>query len=336
MAGHIPHTGFFQRAVHGLARRLGTEATLDAVLERRRSLGAEAARRGLVESRVTALLVDTGYPHDAMSLEAMRELLPCSIHEVFRIETCAQRLLGAALDYEEFLAAFRHALAVAAQRCVALKTVIAYRSGLAVRAWESSEVVDAYRRVRARVEAGGSRRLTEKPLLDTLFGVALETATATGRPLQIHTGFGDPDIDLPQANPLLLRPVLEDLRWAGARLVLLHLAYPYVREAAFMAAVWPQVHVDLSLALPVLGPGATAPLIDALSLAPTSKLLYGSDVGALPELFGLAADWGRAALGEALGWLVARGGLTDDEARGAGGHILSGNAEALYRLPAPE
>lgn len=73
----------------------------------------------------------------------------------------------------------------------------------------------------------------------------------------------------------------------------------------------------------------------ALSLAPASKLLYGSDVGGLPELFGLAADWTRAALGEALDWLVERGGLTAEEARPAGRQILSENAVALYGLSAP-
>ena len=162
--------------------------------------------------------------------------------------------------------------------------------------------------------------------------MTLEVASETGRPLQIHSGFGDPDIDLIRANPLLLRPLLEDPRWARARLVLLHMAYPYAREAAFMTAVWPQVHLDLSLALPFLGPGALFPLLEILSLAPASKLMYGSDVSALPELFALSADWARATLGEALGWLVNRDGLDDAAAVVVGQAILSDNARALYCL----
>jgi predicted TIM-barrel fold metal-dependent hydrolase len=185
----------------------------------------------------------------------------------------------------------------------------------------------------ARVQAGGSARLVEKPLLDALFQVGLEVAVDTGRPLQVHSGFGDPDIDLLQSNPLLLRPVLEDPRSAPVRLVLLHLAYPYFREAAFLAAVYPQVYVDLSLAIPFLGPGVISPLTETLALAPSSKLLYGSDVGALPELFALSADWGRATLGEALGWLIERGGLSGGEGRLIGGQILSANSKAVYGLP---
>src|SRR5712692_10495515 len=299
MTGHVPHTGYFRRAIRDLARRLDTEATVEAVLARRRQLGAEAACRALTESRVAALLVDTGYPQEAMLLAVMRLALPCVIHEVFRIETCAQSLLAKGLAYEEFLPIFREELRAAARRSVAFKSVIAYRSGLAIRAWTPDEAAHAYQGAVARVQAGGSARLTEKPLLDTLAEVALEVCRETGRPLQLHTGFGDPDVDLLQANPLPLRPVLEDPRWADVRIVALHMAYPYSREAAFMAAVWPQLYVDLSLAIPFLGSGAVPPLVEMLSLAPSSKLLYGSDLGGLPELLALSADWGRAILGQA-------------------------------------
>lgn len=334
MTAHIPHTGYYRRALRALAELVGAAPTVEDILARRQALGREAARRSLVEKRVTALLVDTGYPPDAMPLSEMRPLLSCPVYEVFRIEACAEALLARALPCDEFLDAFRQGVAAAAERCVALKTIIAYRSGLAIQTWKAEEVSSAYRQAVTRWEAGGAPRLTEKPLLDTLLGLALEVSRATGRPLQVHTGFGDPDIDLLHANPLLLRPVLEDPRWAGVRTVLLHVAYPYFREAAFMAAVWPQVYVDLSLAPPFLGPASIPLLIEMLSLAPASKLLYGSDLGGLPEIFGLSADWARAWLSEALGWLVERGGLIEEEARSTGRRILSENAMALYGLPA--
>lgn len=333
MTAHIPHSGYFRRALPALARHLGAAPTVEGVLERRQILGREAARRQLTERCVTALLVDTGYPPEAMPLLEMRRVLPCAIHELFRIETCAQALIPKSLGYDEFLDAFRQELTAAAQRCVAFKSIVAYRSGLAIRPWERREAAEAYRGVVARVQAGGSPRLTEKPLLDTLFAAALEVSKETRRPLQIHVGFGDPDIDLLQTNPLLLRPMLEDSRWAEVRIVLLHLAYPYFREAACLAAVWPQVYVDMSLAIPFLGPGSIMPLIETLSLAPASKLLYGSDLGGLPELLALSADWARAVLGEALGWLSERGGVTEEEAQAIGRQILSENATALYRLP---
>jgi hypothetical protein len=332
MTAHVPHTGYFQRACRDLATRLDTEATVEAILERRRTLGPENARRLVSDSGVAAVLIDAGYPPEAMPLAQVKRSLPCAVHEIFRIETCAQELLSEALPFEKFLEAFRAALRGATARCVGFKSIIAYRSGLAVKEPDPGEAARAHASVMARVKAGGTRRLTEKPLLDMLFAMALDIAEEMDRPLQVHCGFGDPDIDLLEANPLLLRPILETGRRTRATIVLLHLAYPYFREAAFMTAVWPQVHLDLSLAIPFLGPGVVAPLVEVLSLAPASKLLYGSDVSGLPELFALSADWGRAALGEALGWLVERDGLTEAAAREAGRRILGENARALYRL----
>ncbi len=333
MTAHIPHTGYYRRALRGLADLLGAASTVEDILARRQAVGREAARRALVERGVMALLVDTGYPPDSMPLFEMRRLLSLPIYEVFRIEACAERLLIRGLPCDEFLDAFRQEVAGAAKRCVALKSIIAYRSGLAIETWKAVEVWSAYRQAVARWEAGGTARLTEKPLLDTLFHQALEVLSANSRPLQVHTGIGDPDIDLLQANPLLLRPVLMDPRWAGVRIVLLHQGYPYFREAAYMAAVWPQIYVDLSLAPPFLGPASVSPLIEILSLAPVSKLVYGSDLGGLPELYALSADWVRSGLGEALGWLVERGGVAEEEARATGCQILSETAIALYGVP---
>lgn len=336
MREYVTHTGYYRRALRALAGRLGVEATAEAVLEgRRHQVGPDTARAQFAAAGIAALLVDTGYPADGgMPLDEMRRLLGCAVHEVFRIETCAERLLVQRLPFQEFMEAFRRALLDAATGCVAFKTIVAYRAGLAVRPWSDEECRASYARALAAIPPGGRPRLADKPLLDRLVETTLDVARETSRPIQLHSGFGDPDIDLLGANPLHLRAILEDPRWASIRLVLLHMAYPYTREAAFMTAVWPQVHLDLSLALPFLGAGALSPLIEILSLAPSSKLMYGSDVSALPELFALSAEWGRAALGEALGWLVEHGDLDSAEAGSVARAVLSDNARALYALPA--
>jgi predicted TIM-barrel fold metal-dependent hydrolase len=44
-------------------------------------------------------------------------------------------------------------------------------------------------------------------------------------PLQVHSGFGDPDEDLAETSPLGLRPLLIDPTYAGLRIALLH-CYP--------------------------------------------------------------------------------------------------------------
>ena len=182
MRAHVAQTGYLRRALRGLADGLGCEPTVEAVLERRRAGGAEAARRRFAGSRITALLVDTGYPAVAMPLAEMRRALPCAVHEVFRIETCAQSLVAHGLPYEEFLGAFRTALSAAARRRSRSRA-----SSRTARAWPSAPGRPRTLRapigeVVARVKAGGSARLTEKPLLDTLFEIALGRLPGVGPP----------------------------------------------------------------------------------------------------------------------------------------------------------
>ena len=148
---------------------------------------------------------------------------------------------------------------------------------------------------------------------------ALETNEQSGDPLpvQVHTGFGDASLSLAKARPALLEPVIE--RHPSTNFVLLH-CYPFVREAAWLAHVYPNVFIDLSLTMTHVWPPAR-PLAEALELGPVSKLLYGSDAVDTPELYLLAAIWWRDALAEV---------LPGDEA--AARMILSENARSLYRL----
>lgn len=151
---------------------------------------------------------------------------------------------------------------------------------------------------------------------------ALEDNAATGDPLpvQVHTGFGDADLSLPLSRPGLLKPLIE--RFDTTPWVLLH-CYPFVREAGWLAHVYPNVWFDLSLTIPHVSQPVTA-LLEALELAPFSKLLYASDAARTPELYLLGATWWRDALAEAL----ERLGEGEEAARA----ILRENALRLYRL----
>jgi predicted TIM-barrel fold metal-dependent hydrolase len=154
---------------------------------------------------------------------------------------------------------------------------------------------------------------------------------ALGVPLQVHCGFGDPDEDLALASPLGLRPLFEDPGLRGLNVMLLH-CYPYHREAAYLAAVYPGAFMDLSLAIPLAGNDGARALREALGLCPWSKLLYATDASRLPELYFVAATRQREALATALSGLVDDGFLSGDEAVEAGRRVLAGNATALYGI----
>jgi uncharacterized protein len=154
---------------------------------------------------------------------------------------------------------------------------------------------------------------------------ALEANEATGRPLpvQVHSGFGDSDLHLWRADPSLFKPLVE--RFRETPFVFLH-CYPFVREAGWLAHVYGNVWFDLSLTIPHVARPVEA-ILEALELAPVSKLLYASDAARTPELYLLAATWWRDALAEALPAL-----LPEDEVEASARRILRENAIALYGL----
>ena len=115
--------------------------------------------------------------------------------------------------------------------------------------------------------------------------------------------------------------------------VLLHGCWPFVREGAYLAAVYGNAHLDLSFGIPFLSrQEMRAVTRAALGAAPLSKLMYSSDGARVPELHWMAAHDGRRILGQVLTEVVADGDLTAGRARRAGEQILRDNAEALYGI----
>jgi uncharacterized protein len=332
LAYHVPQSVTYRRAIRDLAAFLDCAATPEMVLQARRhrpdylaALGRQAGIRGL--------LVDSAYPPDTLSLAQLRVGFGCHVGEVLRIETVAEELIRSAPDFQSFEAQFRTALQAAKQRgVVALKSIVAYRSGLAVETVPPSEAGQMFDSLKALAAGQGHLRLTAKVFLDYCVGMALEEAQRLELPVQFHTGFGDPDIDLITANPALLRPILVNPRYAGVPIILLHMGYPYVRESAFLASLYPDVYVDLSLTVPLLRPILPHLLQELLALAPATKLLYGSDAHSQPEMFWLGARYGRWALGKVLADWIDDDTLEEPEALEIAQRICFRNALEVYRL----
>jgi predicted TIM-barrel fold metal-dependent hydrolase len=332
MERHAPFSLFYSRALRDLAAFLGCEPTEDAVLAARRTAEPEAHARRLVEAaHIGAMLVDTGFRGiENYTLEEQRGFLPCAIHEVLRLETLVERLIGETDGFAAFEDAYRATLAEARSRgIVALKSIAAYRGGLEVRRRSRAEAAAAYPPVKEEARRAGSVRLSDRPLLEYTLRVALEEAAAQELPVQFHTGFGDDDADLRTASPLHLRPLLQDEALWGAPIVLLH-AWPFAREAGYLAGISRHVYVDLSLAIPFTAHGGVAAIRAALEQAPTSKLLLATDAFSIPELFYLGALYARHSLAAALQQLREEGWLTGVQAEQAAWQALYRNAAAVY------
>src|SRR6202521_269975 len=120
-------------------------------------------------------------------------------------------------------------------------------------------------------------------------------------------------------------------RYAGLKVVLLH-CYPFHREAAYLASVFPGAHMDLSLAIPHAAQDGSRALGEALGLCPTSKLLYASDASRFPEVYLVAAALHREALAGAMGELVEHGIINIAAAANAGRQVMTDNAKRVYNL----
>lgn len=327
---HSPHTLLYRRSMRDIAELLGCAPSADALHARRRGMGEnELAALCFESARLSAVFLDDGFlPEKTHPWEWHRQFVP--VRRILRIETLAEALIGANEHFDSFLDTFRSRIDPPPEETVAFKSIAAYRSGLKI-----SPVTEATARSRfsflRRHSIGQKLRLTDKPFIDFLVGLALDAASSQRLPVQFHTGFGDPDLDLRLANPLHLRGVLEEPRWRQVPVVLLHAGYPFVREAGYLASVYPQVYVDTGLGIPFLSvSGMRAIFGQLLELAPISKLMFSSDARMIPELYYLGARWGRKALGDALDRAVRDSDLTAGEAEEAAGRILHENACALY------
>jgi predicted TIM-barrel fold metal-dependent hydrolase len=308
-------------------------ASPDDYLARRAELGpAEATRLLLRASGTACFLVDTGYLLDGMlGLQAMAEVSAAGVAEIVRLERAAElAIVAGRATAADFAGRFRAVLWDRTADAAGVKSIIGYRFGLDFDPAPptAAEVTAAAGRWLAEIERGPNIRVTDPVLLRYL----LWTGVERGLPVQIHTGFGDPDADLRRCNPLFLRAFLERCEPTGVPVMLLH-CYPYHREAGALAQAFPHVYLDVGLALNHVGARASAVVAESLELAPFGKVLFSSDAFGPAELHYLGALQWRRATAATLGEWVAAGDWSTADAARVAEMIGAGNARRVYRLP---
>jgi uncharacterized protein len=293
----------------------------------------DLTRAMFAQTNIEQVLVDDGIWLEVMQPLAQNQSmigLPCK--RVLRLETELAALVSEHDSWVGLMRAFEQMLRETAPTLVGLKSIIAYRTGLEIVRHDSRSLERVYSSLKYATEPGVPPRVNDKALLDEMLWTGLRVAAETGLPIQFHTGYGDPDLDLRLANPLHLRPIFEAPELSGLRVVMLH-CYPFVREAGYLASVYPGAFMDLGLTIPYMSSHAMlTSALEALHLAPISKILFSTDASRTPELFWLAARHGRRIIGQALELTVNDHDLTSAEAEWAATRILHDNALELYRL----
>ncbi|OIV35401.1 hypothetical protein BIV57_21660 [Mangrovactinospora gilvigrisea] len=312
---------------------LGLEphAAIGDYLARRTELGgAEAERRLLGATGIGAFLVDTGFRPAGPALGGPSPEGTVR-REVVRLETLAEEVVAAS-GAHDFADRFEAAVEAAVEGgAVAFKSIMAYRHGFRLHRTGRP----GRREVRRAADhALMVARLAERPVRindPVLHRFLLWTAADSGLPIQIHTGFGDPDLRLAETDPALLTELLRELASTGCEVVLLH-GYPFHRSAAYLAAVLPHVYADVGLTLHHVGARAAAVLAEYLELAPFGKLLFSTDAAGVPELYAVAALTYREALATVLAGFVADGAWAPPDAERVARLVSTENALRVYGM----
>lgn len=317
-----------------LARHLGCEPRREAVVRvRTEALRADPAAytKGLLDAAgVVAVLSDEGFPQPPVTADEFERTIGVTVHRVARLEPWI--LAHRDGDFDDLVTGVERELGAAAAdpNCVAIKSIVAYRTGLDVGDPTEAEARRALDRWRA--DAWRESRQHAKPVRDFLIRRTLALAKEYDRPVHFHCGGGDPDIDLAHARPESLFPLLIDVQ--DQPVVLVHSGYPWVREAAYIASVLPNVYLELSELIP-WGFGQVEWALEMLvGTVPAAKLLYGSDEAGEPESFWISALLARRALERVLERFVERDYVTTSDAERLGTMVLGGSCRTLHGLGA--
>ncbi len=318
--------------IRWLARHLGCEPSRAAVTAARdAALRADpvAYTKGLLDAAgVVAVLSDEGFPQPPIRADEFSATIGAPVHRVARLEPWI--LAHRDGSFDDLVSGVEADATEAASDpdCVAFKSIVAYRTGLDVDDPSPSEAEAAFGRWRN--DGWDETREHAKPVRDFLIRRALGVAKANGRPFHFHCGGGDPDIRLPYATPQSLFQLLVDVQ--DQPVVLVHSGYPWVREAAYIASVLPNVYLELSELIP-WGWGQVEWALEMLvGTVPAAKILYGSDEAGEPEAFWVSALLARRSLERVLDRFVERDDLSPGEADRLGRLVLADACRGLHSL----
>ena len=228
---HVPNTVYYLWLLRQMATFYGCERNEDDILAARSRLGSDTLLEHLLRAaNINTLILDPAYPLSSACYtpERMGQLGHCRAVKMLRLETLMQELILDYSDFDEVIERFANQVRhVHEHGYCALKSIVAYRTGLNIAEWSKDEAATSFLEARTQASEQGQLRIAHKPLIDYLLHIAFQQAAEQQLPIQFHTGYGDSDTDMRLGNPLQLREVLERKDYHSMAVVLLHESYPY-------------------------------------------------------------------------------------------------------------
>ena len=304
------------RATRQLARVLGCEASWDVVeaaVKRRRAENPTTWIARCLHGIETILIDDglddvnrvEGYTwHDTFTNSGCKRIV--------RIETLAEKVIGELcvssenqgdIIFKTFFTSFSREIekCIKDPEVVGFKSIICYRGGLDIPLEEDREAVAN----ELEHIVSNQRHDREFKRLDSLAinhflvhytaGLIDAYPAPFKKPIQFHTGLGDNDITLTKSSPSHLQQFVRT--YPDVPIVLLHAGYPWTRETAYLATMYPNVYADIGEVFPCLSRGGQENVVkEMLELCPWSKILCSTDGHWFPEIYLLATMQIREAL----------------------------------------
>jgi hypothetical protein len=310
-----PGTNEFQKPL-GLAIRsfcaplldLEPHASGEAYVERRQVLGAAEVNRRLMQaSQLECLIVDTGHRSNAIhSFEETGELAGRPSFEVVRIEAILEEVAASGVSASGFAKAFAARLQERTQKAVGLKSIVAYRCTFAIpqTAPSDKEVETAVDQWLRQSEKAGKYRVSDQAIVRHGLWIGAEICRRRKLPLQLHVGFGDPDIYMHACDPTHFTDFIAEMEKWDVPITLLH-NWPFLKEAQWLSEIFANVYYDAGVILNYGAAESERILREALQIGKFQKFLFSTDAFGLCELYYLGAFLYRRALGRILeSWIA--------------------------------
>ncbi|KAI0885885.1 glutamine synthetase/guanido kinase [Annulohypoxylon maeteangense] len=353
----LPHV----RAVKQLARALNCKETWEAVeaaIERKRNESPDAWVKFCLED-IETILIDDGLdrPNLSESYSWHDKFTKSRCKRIVRIETVMADViahflqLGSDIIFKDsFMGHVLDKYTLEIQKAlddpdvVGFKSIICYRRGLDIPPEIQIKTEDAKIALRGII-SGGLRdaygdgfslvkRLEHSPLNDLVVHTAaklIRDASGHKKPLQFHTGLGDNDITLTKSSPSHLQNFIRE--YPTVPIVLLHAGYPWTKETAYLATMYPNVYADIGEVFPCVSrQGQEAVVKEMLEVCPWTKILCSTDGHGFPEMYMIAVNQIRSVLESILGALVRNDQIDEKQAVQIVQAVLFSNSKKLYNL----
>lgn len=350
---HFGESVFTRFMVKELASFLGCEPRFEAVMEARNA--HQKDYYGYVNSlfrdvKIENVMVDTGYA-DGLDAAGVRKfsdaIKPSRTRFIARVETIQDELLPQNLPFEElrdtFVKRVRDVLDGTGNfgaRSYGMKSYLLPAAGVIKPVYDAAAAAQSYEELKqANAQPFADREVQArqgKVLLEYLLTLALEECLERDMPMQFHAGDGEaPGIILRNQQPYYLEEFVRfdrDGLMRMPKIIPIHAGYPLVSEAAWLSHLYANCYFELSLMTPFIHQGLARRYLEIMEAVPLSKILFGSDAYHLPELYWLAARWGKRFLSQALAVYVTEGVLCEAEALEGARMILYKNNRAVYNI----